>query len=146
MPGSLARLAGLILVAAATGCTSSGPPPAPSPPVTPSRSFDGNYQGMIQLTSASPRGNQKDWCDTPPVISLTLANNTFNYTLAHPNVPQDPNYSMSPSFTVKVADDGSFNATSQNGEAQMVGHIAGSQMSGKINGSACAYAFTANRS
>jgi hypothetical protein len=74
-----------------------------------------------------------------------LANNTFNYVLAHPNLPQDPKYSMSPSFTVTVAGDGSFDATSQNGEAEMVGRITGSQIAGRINGSACNYAFTATR-
>jgi hypothetical protein len=144
MLGSLARLAGAILVAAAAGCTSSGPSPAPSPPVTPSTSFDGTYRGMIRLTSSSAGAG--NWCDTPPAISFTLANNTFNYVLAHPNVPQDPNYSMSPSFTVTVAGDGSFDATSRNGEAEMVGRITGSQIAGRINGTACAYTFTADRS
>jgi hypothetical protein len=146
MLGSLARLAGTLLVAAATGCTSSAPSSAPSSPVTSSRSFDGNYRGTIRLTSSSVRGDQGNWCDTPPAISFTLSNNTFNYVLVHPNVPQDPKYSMSPSFTVKVADDGSFDTRSDNEDAQIVGQIEGSQITGKINGTACGYAFVANRS
>ncbi len=78
--------------------------------------------------------------------SLALQNSTFNYVLLHPNVPKDSHYSLSPTFAVAVGSDGSFNATSQNGEAQMVGQITGSQLAGKINGTACNYAFTAEKS
>jgi hypothetical protein len=101
---------------------------------------------MIQLTSSSVGGAQSKWCDTPPAISLSVRNSAFSYVLAHPNVPQDSNYSLSPTFAVAVAPDGSFDSTSQNGGAEMAGRITGSHMAGQINGTGCGYAFTADRS
>ncbi len=147
MRARVERLATIILVTAIGGCAASGPPPAPPPPsLTSPVSFDGTYRGSIRLTSSGvPRG-ETNWCETPPALFLSLQNGTFNYVLLHPNVPKDSNYSLSPTFAVVVAPDGSFNATSQNGEAQMVGGITGSQLAGQINGTACNYAFTAQKS
>jgi hypothetical protein len=140
------RLAGVILITAMGGCATSGPPPVPPPPTASPVSFDGTYRGSIKLTSSGISGGQTNWCDTPPAISLSLRNSAFSYVLVHPNVPQDSRYSMSPTFAVVVAPDGSFNATSRNGEAQMVGSISGSHLAGQINGTACGYAFTAEKS
>jgi hypothetical protein len=140
------RLASVILITAMGGCTTSAPPPVAPTPTAPPVSFDGIYRGSIKLTSSGVGGGQTKWCDTPPAISLSLQNSAFSYVLAHPNVPQDSTYSMSPTFAVVVAPDGSFNATSQNGEAHMVGSISGSHLAGQINGTACGYAFTAERS
>jgi hypothetical protein len=143
----VARLANLILIIAIGGCTTpKTPPPLSATPASTPASFDGTYRGSIRLTSSGISGGQTNWCDTPPAIALSLQNNTFNYILEHPNVPRDSNYSMSPTFAVAVAPDGSFNATSQNGEAQMVGRVTGSHLAGQINGTACGYAFTADRS
>jgi hypothetical protein len=146
MKNLAAKLASSMLITAMSGCATSGPPPASPPPTAVPISFDGNYRGMIRLTSSSLSGGQSNWCDTPPVISLSLQNNAFSYVLAHPNVPPDSNYSLSPTFAVTVAPDGSFNAESQNGEAEMTGQITGSHMAAQINGTACGYAFTAERS
>ena len=41
--------------------------------------------------------------------------------------------------------DGTISGSDVNGAAQMDGLVAASQMSGHINGSACSYAFTAQR-
>jgi hypothetical protein len=141
-----ARLANIIIISAVGGCVTSGPPPVPATPTTAPISFDGNYRGSIRLTSSGISVGQTGWCDTPPAISLTLQQGAFNYILAHPNVPKDSNYSLSPSFAVVFAPDGSFNATSQNGEAQMVGRITGSHLAGRIDGAACGYAFAAEKS
>ena len=147
MRAGLERLATLILVTAIGGCAGSAPPAAPPPPsLTSPVSFDGTYRGSIRVTSTGVPREQTSWCDTPPAISLALQNSAFNYVLLHPNVPKDSNYSLSPTFAVVVAPDGSFNATSQNGEAQMIGRITGSQLAGQINGTACNYAFTAQKS
>jgi hypothetical protein len=146
MPAGTKRLASVILITAIGGCATSGPPPVPPPPTALPTSFDGNYRGSIRLTSSGVSGSQSKWCDTPPAISLTLQNGAFSYVLVHPNVPKDANYSLSPTFAVVVAPDGSFNSTSQNGEAQMVGRITGSHLAGQISGTACGYAFTAERS
>jgi hypothetical protein len=147
MGAGLAKLANIILIIVISGCAASGPPPAPPPPpMAVPVAFDGNYQGMIRLTSSSVSGAQSKWCDTPPAISLSVRNSAFGYVLTHPNVPRDANYSLSPTFAVAVAPDGSFDSTSQNGEAEMAGRITGSHMAGQINGTGCGYAFTADRS
>lgn len=142
-----AKFADIILIIAVGGCAASGPPAtSPSPP--PVRvSVDGDYRGTIQLTSASSliSGAQSNWCNTPPALDLSLRNNTFSFVLAHPNIPKDSGYSLSPTFSVAVAPDGSFDATSQNGESEMVGRITGSRMTGQINGTGCAYSFSAER-
>jgi hypothetical protein len=142
------RISGTVAILALIGgCVGSAQAPAPPPPSLESPvSFDGTYRGSIRVTSTGISGGQTNWCDTPPAISLSLQNSAFNYVLLHPNVPKDSNYSLSPTFAVVVAPDGSFNASSQNGEAQMVGRITGSQLAGQINGTACNYAFTAERS
>jgi hypothetical protein len=44
-----------------------------------------------------------------------------------------------------VGPDGTISGSAVNGAAQMDGLVAASQMSGHINGSACSYAFTAQR-
>ncbi len=142
-----AGLVGLAsIIGAIGGCATSGPPPVPAPSIVSPVSFDGNYRGSIQLTSSGISGGQTGWCDTPPAISLSLQQGAFNYVLTHPNVPKDSNYSLSPTFAVVIAPDGSFNATSQNGEAQMVGRITGSHLAGRIDGTACGYAFAAEKS
>jgi hypothetical protein len=148
MPAGLARFANIILIAAISGCSASGPPAATPSPTAVSVSFDGSYRGTIQLISTSSivSGAQSNWCNTPPVISLSLQNNVFSYVLAHPNVPQDSGYSLSPAFSVAVHPDGSFDTMSQNGGAEMIGRITGAHMTGQINGAGCNYAFTAERS
>jgi hypothetical protein len=148
MRAGLTKITTTILIIAVSGCATSGPPAAsPAPPAAPV-SFDGNYRGTIQLTSTSSivSGAQSNWCNTPPAISLSLRNNAFSYVLAHPNVPQDSGYSLSPTFSVAVHPDGSFDATSQNGEANMIGRIAGPHLTGQINGTGCGYGFAADRS
>jgi len=136
----------IIIIIAIGGCATSGPPLVPPTPTAAVVSFDGNYRGSIQLTSSGVSGGQTGWCDTPPTISLSLQKGAFNYVLTHPNVPKDSSYSLSPTFAVVVAPDGSFNATSQNGEAQIAGRITGSHLAGRIDGTACGYAFAAERS
>jgi hypothetical protein len=147
MRATVERLATIILLTAIGGCAASAPPAAPPPAsLTSPVSFDGTYRGSIRVTSTGVPRSQTSWCDTPPAISLSLQNSAFNYVLLHPNVPTDSHYSLSPTFAVAVAPDGSFNTTSQNGEAQMIGQITGSQLAGQINGTACNYAFTAEKS
>ncbi len=144
MSRASAKLTSLILIAAIGGCATAGPPPVPPPPMATPYSFDGTYRGAIKLTSSAVTGAQSNWCDTPPVISVAVRNNSFDFVLAHPNVPKDP--SLSPRFTVPVAPDGSFDASSPNGEAEMTGLISASQMTGRINGTGCGYSFTAAKS
>jgi hypothetical protein len=140
----LTRLANIAFIAALGGCSNMSPPPAPPPPMATPYSFDGTYRGTIKLTSSAARGAQSNWCDTPPAITFVVQNNRFNYVLAHPNVPKDG--SLSPEFSVPVAPDGSFDATSPNGTAEMTGLISASRITGQIMGTGCGYSFTLNQS
>jgi hypothetical protein len=148
MRAQVAKLVKIIPIASMSACTTAGPPPASLPPTPAAVSFDGNYRGTIRLTATASAvsGTGNNWCDTPPVLSLSVQNGAFRYVLTHPNVPQDSSYSLSPTFAITVAPGGSFHASSQNGEAEMVGRFSGSHMAGQISGSACSYAFTAERS
>ena len=143
MRASIAKTSSVILSMAISGCVTANQPPSAPPASPPPVSFDGTYTGTIQLTSSSVSGNpaEANWCDTPPQMSLSIHNNTFSYHLAHPNVPQG----MSLNLNATVGPDGTINGSDVNGAAQMVGLVVASQMSGRINGSACNYAFTAQR-
>jgi len=130
-----------------SGCVLPDTPRAPpataaAPPVA----FDGTYHGTVQVTSSAMKGAQAVWCNTPPAVTLTVQKGTFSYVLAHPDVPSDSLYSMSPTFTVTLAPDGSFSTLSTNGESQLEGGIAGTHLSGQINGAGCGYAITADKS
>jgi hypothetical protein len=146
MHARMAKLANVVLITVISGCATSAPPAATLPPMAVPVSFDGNYRGTIQLTSSAPSETQSNWCDTPPVISLSVQNSAFPYVLLHPSLPQDSDDPLSPAFAVAIAPDGSFDTISQNGEAEMAGRVIGSDMAGQINGTNCGYAFTAKRS
>jgi hypothetical protein len=148
MRAQVVKFVKIVPVVAMSGCTTAGPPPVSQQPTPPAVSFDGNYRGTIRLTTTSSAvsGAGSNWCDTPPALSLSVQNSAFSYVLAHPNVPRDSSYSLSPTFSITVGPDGSFHASSQNGEAEIAGRITGSQMAGQISGAACGYAFTAERS
>jgi hypothetical protein len=145
MRAKITKFVSVVIIIAMTGCTTSGPAPVSPKPSPPPVSFDGNYQGTIRLTASGVSGAENNWCDTPPAISLSVRNGAFSYVLAHPNVPRDSADSLSPTFAVAIAPDGSFDATSRNGEAEMIGHIVGSHMTASINGTGCNYAFSADR-
>nr|WP_294501054.1 hypothetical protein [uncultured Rhodopila sp.] len=134
----------VVLVAAVSGCAPSAPPAVPPPPA-PAVSFDGTYQGTIQVTVSAVAGANSNWCDTPPAITLVVQNNAFAYVLSHPNVPPGSGFSSSPSFTASIGPDGSFDAYTQNNTAEMTGSVSGSQISGKISGVGCGYAFSARK-
>jgi galactokinase len=134
----------VVLIAAVSGCAPSAPPAIPPPPA-PAVSFDGTYQGTIQLTVSAVKGANSNWCDTPPAITLVVQNNAFAYVLYHPNVPPGSGFSSSPSFTVNIGPDGSFDAFTQNNTAEMTGSVSGRQITGKISGVGCGYAFSAQK-
>jgi hypothetical protein len=109
------------------------PPLAVSPPLATSSSFNGSYNGMMQLSSGSP-----DSCGTQDIFTLRVTANGFQYVLRQPQVPWRP----SVAFAVGIAPDGSFGAAS--GGAFINGRIAQGHMQGQIVGDACGYSFQAD--
>ena len=110
----------------------------PPPPVT---AFDGTYRVKIRSTGSfgAPSANSTSWCDSPGQPIITVANGQFTYKVSHPNVPGD----ASPVFPATVAADGSFAGEIVAGS--IAGSIHGTNIEGRIDGSACLYAFSGSR-
>jgi hypothetical protein len=132
-------LMAVIAVAAIAGCNS--PPQSVSvgstaPP--PAVSWDGAYRGTVQITGLGS-GIQRDWCETDPQMTVQVAGNKFTYTMPHPNTPGEPTMV----YSASIAPDGSFR--SDIGTGVMTGRVAGSRITGLIDGSACVYSFSMDR-
>ena len=124
------------LLAMLAGCTSPAPPDAPpvsGPPLATSKSIDGNYNRVAQLTSGS-----QESCGTQDIFSLRVSANSFQYVLQQPQVPWRP----SVTFAVSIAPDGSF--ASNAGTAYIKGQVKQGHMQGQIVGDACAFSFQAD--
>jgi hypothetical protein len=109
-------------------------PPSP-PPVT---SFDGTYRITIQSID-TPATKGTVWCNTPGQAVATVVNGQFGLAVQHPDVPGNP----TPTLPATFAADGTFSG--QVTIATIFGRVQGSHMEGRIDGSACLYAFTGRR-
>jgi hypothetical protein len=142
----------VLLLPVVAGC--AGPMgtlrPGPSVPVSQAASevepllvtsFDGSYRTTIRPTGIGAGGNLQttNWCDTPGQPIVTVTNGQLTYAVPHPNVPGNP----TPVFEATMSTDGSF--TGQVNSGSMSGHVVGSHMEGKMDGSGCLYAFTGDR-
>jgi len=145
---TLRAAACLALGVAAWGCSS--PPPVSADPgaaAEPLPSFDGRYQGVVQL-AASGNGGWAFQCATDPRISLQVANNAFVYVQPHRNLEGTSPYLTAEVTTTTyngaITSDGTVRGTgTRNGTIS--GRLTGTHMSGEINGLLCHYTFTAER-
>ena len=112
---------------------SAPPPPAP---VT---SFDGTYRTAIRPTSSFGLAQNTEWCDTPGQPVVTIANGRFTYMVPHPEITGSP----APIFVANMAADGSFYGES--GAGLIAGQIQGMHIQGQLNGAACIYSFSGQR-
>jgi hypothetical protein len=129
----------VIAVIAIAGCSSPPPSASSGPTVPPAAvSWDGAYQGGVQITGLGS-GIQREWCETDPQMTVQVAGNKFTYTMPHPNTPGEPTMV----YAASIAPDGSFR--SDIGTGVMIGRVAGSRMTGLIDGSACVYSFSMDR-
>jgi hypothetical protein len=134
------RIDRLIAVLAATtivGCTPAQSPP-PSAVAPAAVSWDGTYRGTVQITGLGS-GTQRQWCETDPQIVFQVSNNAFSYAQPHPNAPNNP----TPVYAATIASDGTFRSSLANGT--MTGRVAGTHMSGEIDGAVCVYSFALDR-
>jgi hypothetical protein len=129
----------VIAITAIAGC-SSPPPSVSSGPTAPPAlvSWDGAYQGAVQITGLGS-GIQREWCETDPQMRVQVAGNKFTYTMPHPNTPGEPTMV----YSASIAPDGSFR--SDIGTGVMIGRVTGSRITGLIDGSACVYSFSMDR-
>jgi len=119
----------------------SGPKTQPGGAATsaPAVSWDGTYRGTIQITGLGS-SVQRNWCETDPQMVVQVTGNSFTYAMPHPNVPDDP----TPVYSTTIAPNGVFR--SEIGSGVISDQVVGSHMFGIIDGSACVYAFSADRS
>ena len=138
------------------GCAS--PPPAQSgaaamPSTT---SYDGHYEGVLQLDQQVQAIAGKPQCATDAQLSLQVTNDQFTYVLTHPNAvgtsPALTAQATTVTYTATIAPDGSISGNgnmSVDGMPSLVGtitgHVSGTHMTGQIEGLLCAYTFTADR-
>jgi hypothetical protein len=108
----------------------------PPPPVT---SFDGTYRDTIRPVRSFGADQAAAWCESPGQPIVTVQNGQFTYAVPHPNVPGN----ATPNFPATIAADGSF--TGQIIAGTINGQVQGNQIRGRIDGSACIYEFTGNR-
>ena len=118
--------------AGSLGTIHSNPPP---PPVT---TFDGSYRSTIHAIRPFA-GQMNTWCDSPGQPIITVENGQFTYAVPHPNLPSG----LARAYSATFAQDGSFNGDAVIGSFS--GRVDGTHIEGKIDGSACAYAFTGDR-
>jgi hypothetical protein len=116
------------------GPISSGPPPPP-----PVSTFDGSYRTTIRLVDSFGVAQSTPWCDSPGQPVITVANGQFSYTVPHPNIPGN----AAPVYPATMAVDGSFSGQIIAG--MLYGQVQGNHIEGKIDGSACVYAFSGER-
>lgn len=133
----LPQVAALALCATAGGCASQPPASPPTPQPAGPVSFNGTYNGLMQLERSNGPGVL---CGTQDTASITVAANAFHYVLNQPQVRWQPIRA----FDVVIAPDGSFQA--QSGAATIRGRVGGGHMQGMIAGDACTYQFEADRS
>jgi hypothetical protein len=107
------------------------------PPVT---AFDGSYRNTIRIiTSFGSGADNSGWCTSPGQPIITIANGQFTYAVPHPNVPGN----ATPVYQATMKEDGSFYGSITAGVVS--GAVEGTRIVGKIDGSACLYAFSGQR-
>ena len=88
-------------------------------------SWENNYWGTMQVTGLGSVVQQQ-WCETNPRIAFEVTNNVFSLAMPHPN-----------------ASDDSFRDSPTGGT--MTGCVAGTPISGNVDGSVCVYSFALDR-
>lgn len=116
------------------GTIHSNPPPPPPP-----TAFDGSYRDTIRVTGSFGAAQTTSWCDSPGQSVITVSNGQFTYAVPHPNVSGRP----TPVYQANMAPDGSFYGQVITGSIS--GHVSGTHIEGRIDGSACIYTFSGSR-
>jgi len=138
----LIRLCPMVLMLLTIGCAGPMAPMnngGPPPPPTPVTAFDGSYRTTIRLIDAFGAAQSTPWCDSPGQPVITVTNGQFSYTVPHPNIPGN----AAPVYPATMAVDGSFSGQIIAG--MLYGQVQGNHIEGKIDGSACVYAFSGDR-
>lgn len=132
------RPAALMLCAYLSGCAAPvAPPLAPAPVAAPAGpvSYDGTYNGLLQLMNGSAFA-----CGNQDVFIVRVASSTFRYVLNQPQVDWRPTIT----FDLTIGNEGGFQT--QSGAAYVRGQVSSGHMQGEIVGDACGFQFEADNS
>ncbi len=129
----------LVVGTALSGCY---PPPLSTPaeqePAN-SMAFDGTYQGSVQLTHVAPMA-QRAWCQTDAQTTVRIARGTLTYAQPHPGYPDAPIVT----YVATVIVGGSFSGSSDR-NGTITGKIAGTHLTGTMEGLGCDYSLVADK-
>jgi hypothetical protein len=134
------RLCTMVLLLMIGGCAGPmGTIHSDTPTTPPVTAFDGTYRDTIRSIGVAGAAEGSSWCDTPGQPIITVQNGQFTYTVPHPNVTT----SLMTAFPATIAPDGSFYGEIITGS--LSGRVDGTHIEGKIDGSACIYTFSGDR-
>jgi hypothetical protein len=140
-----AALCVAVMILASNCAGPASRPAAPTPAAT--LSFDGFYEGRLEVTGASGGMNRRD-CDTDPRFVVEVRDNRFSIVQPHPRVATAAptlRDSTTVVYDATIRPDGTIIGMSSRTNATMEGRVVGDRMSGQIYGLLCYYAFTADR-
>lgn len=144
----LPTIAALVLGATLAACSNRPAPPAMTSSAPQSASFDGRYEGSVQVSGVASGGTLSN-CETDRRLTLQVVGGTFTYVQRHPNI-EHTGPSLTPeattaTYTATISADGSVRGDSGEDNGQLSGTVLGTHMKGRIDGVLCHYTFSADR-
>jgi hypothetical protein len=124
------------VVTLAAGCVSPAPQAQHAAPAAATPSYDGLYEGRVEVTGASVGMNRRD-CETDPRFAVEVRDNRFSIVQPHPRVATAvPTLRDSTTvvYDAAIRPDGTIVGLSSRTNATMEGRVVGTRMSGQIHG------------
>jgi hypothetical protein len=148
MPGARRATICLALGIAAAGCAATPAPQTAVPAAPAPASYDGHYEGTVQVTGAAS-GTNPELCAVNPRMSVDVVGNRFTYSQPHATLAGSSARGLTadttPVYTATIGRDGSISGVADATNATMAGRVSGTRMSGQIYGLLCYYSFSADR-
>lgn len=141
-------IAALVFGAALAACTNGPAPPATTSTAPQPASFDGRYEGSVQVSGVASGGTLSN-CETDHRLTLQVVSGTFTYVQRHPNIentaPSLTPEAMTATYTATISSDGSIRGDSGSNKGRLQGAVVEGHMDGRIDGVLCHYTFSADR-
>jgi hypothetical protein len=129
------------------GCVDTAPQAQPAAPAGAAPSYDGRYEGRLDVTGASV-GMDRRACEADPRFVVEVRGNRFSIVQPHPRFATDSpelRDSTTVVYDATIQPGGRIVGMSNRTNALMEGSVVGARMSGEIYGLLCYYAFVADR-
>jgi hypothetical protein len=138
----------LAVEALLAGCVSAAPQAQPAAPSGAAPSYDGRYEGRLDVTGAGV-GMDRRACEADPRFVVEVRGNRFSIVQPHPSFATgspELRDSTTVVYDATIQPDGRIVGISNRTNAMMDGTVVGARMNGEIYGLLCYYAFVADRS